>query len=158
QGRVPEFQWKVATAGEPGGDFERVESLPKGGGGDDQAQAIQKLDPGSTMIPGVGLMGAGVDGHKGGGGAKTGGGVDPARDNKGDQTKPEVPVDQLRPGDLIFIDHTGDGRWDHTVNVVKAEKDAQGHVRKLVLAVGSFDDMKDADGSTAPRGGFEINN
>ena len=59
---------------------------------------------------------------------------------------------QLNPGDVLFIDHTGDGQVDHMANVVKVERDAAGKVTRLVLATGSFDDMKDADGATAPRG------
>jgi len=155
---VPPLQWKASTAEKPAGYFERFSELPHVRDGYGQAQAIQKLDPDATMIPGVDLTTPEIDANMVGRAAKTVVAWDPAHDNKGDKTKPEVPVDQLRPGDLIFIDHTGDGRWDHTVNVVKVEKDAQGHARKVVLAVGSFDDMKDADGSTAPRGGFEINN
>jgi hypothetical protein len=158
QGSVKPLEWRAATAGKPIGYFQRFETLPQVRPGYDQAQAIQKLDPDASMIPGVDLMTPEIDANMVGRAAKTVVPWDPARDNMGDQTKPEVPVDQLRPGDLIFLDHTGDGRWDHAVNVVKAEKDAQGHVRKLVLAVGSFDDMKDANGATAPRGGFEINN
>jgi len=155
---VPPLEWKAATAGKPVGYFQRFSELPHARGGYEQAQAIQKLDPEASMIPGVDLMTPEINANMVGQAAKTAVAWDPANDNKGDRAKPEVPVDQLRAGDLIFIDHTGDGRWDHTVNVVKVEKDEQGHARKLVLAVGSFDDMKDADGSTAPRGGFEINN
>jgi hypothetical protein len=59
---------------------------------------------------------------------------------------------------MIFIDHTGDGRHDHTVNVIGVERDAAGRARKLKLAVGSFDDMKDADSATPPRGLYEVNN
>ncbi|HVE83202.1 MAG TPA: peptidoglycan-binding protein [Myxococcales bacterium] len=158
EGRVPPLQWKAATAQKTLGYFSRVDALPHVRDGYAQARAIQKLDPDASLIPGVDLLAPEIDANMVGRAAKTVVPWDPARDNKGDRSRPEVPVDQLRPGDLIFIDHTGDGRWDHTINVVKAERDADGHVRKLVLAVGSFDDMKDSDGSTAPRGGFEINN
>jgi hypothetical protein len=81
-----------------------------------------------------------------------------ARDNAGDQLKPELPLEKLNPGDLIVIDHTGDGRNDHMANVVKIERDAAGKVTSMVLATGSFDDMKDADGSTAPNSLGEVNN
>jgi hypothetical protein len=71
---------------------------------------------------------------------------------------PEVAVSQLTPGDVIFIDHTGDGRVDHMANVIGVERDAAGRVTSLKLATGSYDDMKDADGSTAPRSLGEVNN
>ena len=76
----------------------------------------------------------------------------PSRDNRGDSRVPEVPVDKLQAGNLIFIDHTGDGRYDHTVNVIRVEKDAAGRSRKLVLAVGSYDDVRDNSSATSVEG------
>ena len=71
---------------------------------------------------------------------------------------PELPVNQLKAGDLIVIDHTGDGRFDHMANVVKVDRDAAGKVQRLVIASGSYDDMKDANGATTPNGLGEVNN
>ena len=63
---------------------------------------------------------------------------------------PEVDINQLKSGDLIFLDHAGDGKWDHTVNVINVEKDVKGKVQTITLAVGSYDDMRDTDPETKP--------
>lgn len=76
----------------------------------------------------------------------------PSYDNRGDSSKPELPVNQLAAGNLIFIDHSGDGRFDHTVTVIKVDKDGAGRTRKLVLAVGSYDDVRDASSATSVEG------
>ncbi|HMT92923.1 peptidoglycan-binding domain-containing protein [uncultured Thiothrix sp.] len=73
-------------------------------------------------------------------------------DNRGDSSKPELPVDQLAAGNIIFIDHSGDGKFDHTVTVVKVEKDTAGHTRKIVMAVGSYDDVRDTSSATSVEG------
>lgn len=157
-GGLPAGTWKAATAERPAGFFGRFDSLPKVRPGYDAAQAIQRLDPKQSMLQGVNVRYAGVDANGVSRAAKAIAGWDPARENAGDQTHPEIPVELLQPGDLVFIDHTGDGRYDHTVNVVGVERGADGKVRRLVLGVGSFDDMKDADGATAPAGLGEVNN
>ena len=76
---------------------------------------------------------------------------DRSYENWGDTSKPEVPVNQLEPGHMIFIDHTGNGSYDHTVNVVRVEKDSNSRVRRLTLAMGSYDDMKDNSSATIVR-------
>ena len=63
---------------------------------------------------------------------------------------PEVDINQLKGGDLVFIDHTGDGKWDHTVNVIDVEKDEAGKVKTVTMGVGSFDDMRDTNPDTKP--------
>lgn len=42
--------------------------------------------------------------------------------------------------------------------MVEVERDASGKVAKMVLAVGSFDDMQDADATTPPLGLATVNN
>lgn len=73
-------------------------------------------------------------------------------DNRGDRSKPELPVNQLAAGHLIFIDHSGDGKFDHTVTVVKVDKDSAGRTRKIIMAVGSYDDVRDASSATSVEG------
>jgi peptidoglycan hydrolase-like protein with peptidoglycan-binding domain len=158
EGRIPPGQWTAATAARPLGFFDRFSKLPKVRPGYSAAQEIQKLDPKQSMIFGVNLRRAGVDANAVARAARTVTPWDPARNNGGDETRAEVPLQDMKPGDIVFIDHTGDGKFDHTVNVVGVERDGGGRVTRLKLAVGSFDDMKDADGATAPRGLHEVNN
>ncbi|MGV6809439.1 MAG: peptidoglycan-binding domain-containing protein [bacterium] len=68
--------------------------------------------------------------------------------NHGNLRKAEIPINQLQVGQIIFMDHTGDGRYDHTVNIIHITRDANQQVRQLVLAVGSFDDVRDSLAST----------
>ena len=157
QGRIPASTWTAFTADRPRGAFSRFSTLPTVRPGYEAAQAIQRLDPKQSMLYGVNLRYAGADADVVARAATTVAAWDPARDNHGDQTRPEVPLAQAQPGDIVFIDHTGDGKWDHTVNVVGVTRDAAGAVRQVKLAVGSFDDMKDADGATAPKGLDEVN-
>lgn len=154
---LPEKPWSVSTAANPNGYFSRFESLATVRPGYENAQAIQRLDPKASMLAGVGLRYAGVDANMASRAVKVTLPWSAGRDNGGDQLKPELPVAQLNAGDVIFIDHTGDGRVDHMANVIRVDRDAQGTVTQLVLATGSYDDMKDADGSTAPNGLGEVN-
>jgi hypothetical protein len=158
EGRVAKGTWTAATASRTGGFMSRFSQLAQVRPGYAAAQKIQELDSKHSMVQGVNLRYAGVDADAAARAATTVAAWDPRLDNRGDQTRPEVPTKDLRPGDVIFIDHTGDGKWDHTVNVVGVERDAAGVPKKLTLAVGSFDDMKDADGKTAPNGLGEVNN
>lgn len=82
----------------------------------------------------------------------------PPIDNKGDDKVAEVPIQELRPGDLIFMDHQSDGKYDHVVNVVGVTRREDGTVSQLVIATGAFHDMKDDLGSTTPRGWMDVNN
>ena len=155
---LPEASWEAGTAANPKGYFSRFENLRTVRPGYENAQAIQKLDPAASMIGGVNLRYGGVDANMASRAVKVTAPWNPAADNGGDQTIPEVPVQTMKPGDVIFIDHTGDGRVDHMANVVSMQRDAAGKVTSMVLATGSFDDMKDANGATAPNGLHEVNN
>ena len=59
---------------------------------------------------------------------------------------------------MIFMDHQGDGSFDHAITVVRVERTSDHKVQEVVLAVGSFDDIKDADPETKPEGPPTINN
>jgi len=126
--------------------------------GYENAQVIQRLDPRAGLLAGTNVHYGGVDANMISRAVKVTIPWSAARDNAGDSKTPELPVGQLNPGDMIFMDHTGDGRVDHLANVVKVQRDAAGKVTQLVLATGSFDDMKDADGATAPNSLGEVNN
>lgn len=156
---IPESTWIVATTKRPHGAFERTEGLPQLRQGYEAVSRIEKLDPNHSMLRGPNFYYPGIYAH----------GVylattpvpdqGPPIDNLGDSSIPEIPVDILRSGDIIFIDHSDEGRrYDHTINVIQVERNADGRVIELVLAVASFDDIKDADSSTPPRGLDEVNN
>lgn len=156
---LPAATWTAATAANTRGFFSRFETLTGGvRPGYDNAQAIQRLDPKASMMAGVNVRYGGVDANMASRAVKVTIPWTASRDNAGDQKMPELPVAQLNPGDVIFIDHTGDGKVDHMANVMKVQRDAEGKVTSLVLATGSFDDMKDADGATAPTSLGEVNN
>jgi hypothetical protein len=155
---LPNTSWVGATSADPKGFFSRFETLSQVRPGYDHAQTLQRLDPTASQLAGLNVRFAGVDANMASRSIKLSSPWDVARDNAGDQLKPELPLEKLNPGDLIVIDHTGDGRNDHMANVVKIERDAAGKVTSMVLATGSFDDMKDADGSTAPNSLGEVNN
>lgn len=150
--------WVAATASSPQGFFSRFENLATVRPGYDKAQALQRLDPSASMLAGVNLRFGGTDANMAARAVKQLNPWNVSRDNAGDQLKPELPVEGMNPGDLIVIDHTGDGRYDHMANVVKVDRDASGKVTSMVIATGSYDDMKDADGSTAPNSLGEVNN
>ena len=156
-GQIPAGSWQVATAPSGGGFFQRFEKLPQVRAGYERAQAIQRLDPKASMLMGTNLRYAGTNADAASRGVKVTIPWQAARDNAGDQSRPELPIAQLKPGDVVFIDHTGDGKVDHMFNVVRLDRDAQGIVKRAVLATGSFDDMKDALGTTAPQGLDEVN-
>lgn len=155
---LPDVPWDVGTAASPHGYFSRFEKLRTVRPGYENAQAIQRLDPQASMIAGVNARYPNVDANMASRAVKVTAPWDLTHDNHGDQTIPEVPVQSMKPGDVIFIDHTGDGRVDHMANVVSVNRDAAGQVTSMVLATGSYDDMKDANGATAPNGLGEVNN
>ncbi|MBL8917092.1 MAG: peptidoglycan-binding protein [Archangium sp.] len=155
---LPAKDWVAATADNTRGFFSRFETLAKVRPGYENAQTLQRLDPKASMLSGVNVRYGGVDANMAARAVKVTAPWTASRDNAGDQRVPELPVQNMLPGDVIFIDHTGDGRNDHMANVVKLERDAAGKVTSMVLATGSFDDMKDADGSTAPNSLGEVNN
>jgi len=149
-GAVPRGTWSTFTADRPSGAMSRFSALPQVRPGYAAPQLVQKLDPKHSMIYGVNVRYAGPNANMVGNAATTVAAWDPRLENRGDRTKPEVPLDQARPGDMVYIDHTGDGTWDHAVNIVGVKRDAAGKVAQVTMAVGSFDDMKDADSATAP--------
>jgi peptidoglycan hydrolase-like protein with peptidoglycan-binding domain len=155
---LPQKEWLASTAADPKGYFSRFERLSTIRPGYENAQAIQRLDPSASMLAGTNVRYAGVDANMASRAVKVSVPWSNTRDNGGDPSKPELPVGQLTPGDVIFMDHTGDGRVDHMANVISMERDAQGRVTSMVLATGSFDDMKDANGATAPGSLGEVNN
>ena len=155
---LPASTWVAASPSNPKDFFSRFETLPAVRPGYENAQVIQRLDPKASMLAGINVRYGGVDANMASRAVKVTIPWSAERDNAGDSKTPELPVGELNPGDVIFIDHTGDGRVDHMANVVKVQRDAEGRVTQLVLATGSFDDMKDADGSTAPGSLGEVNN
>lgn len=158
EGRLRDATWTAVTGRRPGNFFSRFEHLPATRPGYAAAKEIQRLDPTHSMVQGVNVRRAGVDAHGVARAATVVAAWDPARDNRGDRRALEVPLESLAPGHMIFIDHAGDGRWDHTVNVVSVARDAGGRPRGLTLAVGSFDHMVDADTETVPTTMREVNN
>ena len=155
---LPAQSWLAATPRATQGFFSRFETLRTVRPGYENAQGLQRLDPQASMLSGTNLRYPGVDADLASRAVNVTSPWNPARDNHGDQTVPEVPVQALQPGDVMFIDHTGDGRVDHMFNVVGVQRDAGGKVTQVVIATGSFDDMKDANGATAPNGLGEVNN
>jgi peptidoglycan hydrolase-like protein with peptidoglycan-binding domain len=155
---LPAKEWIAGTAADPKGYFSRFEQLSTVRPGYENAQTIQRLDPSASMMTGTNVRYAGVDANMASRAVKVTVPWTNTRDNGGDPSKPELPVGQMKPGDVIFMDHTGDGRVDHMANVISMERDASGAVTSMVLATGSFDDMKDANGSTAPNSLGEVNN
>lgn len=117
---------------------------------------IQALDPDHSMLYGVNAKYPRTSAHQVARAATQVTAWKASMDNKRDRTKPEIPLDVLQPGQMIFIDHTGNGRYDHTVNVVKVERDA-GRVRQLVLAVGSYDDVRDSLAATVVNSLGQVN-
>lgn len=154
---VPDPHWTSMTDSAPNGFFKRFENLKNVRPGYEAGVAIQKLDPKASMLAGVNVRPGNYMANQVGRAATPVQAWDKSMDNKGDESKPEIPLQKMQPGDMIFIDH-GAGVWGHAVNVVSVERGPDGKVTKAVIATGSFDDMKDQNGSTDPRGGFEINN
>lgn len=153
---LAKLDWTAITAKRPGGYF----SSPKGRAprpGYEAATRVAEVDPAFSMIFGVNLA---VDAHTCASVARHATVVvdwSAGRDNRGDRTRAELPVAELTPGRLIFMDHQGDGQFDHAITVVANEPSGGGARRTVVLAVGSFDDVKDADSATKPGGRHDVN-
>ncbi|MGV3619748.1 MAG: peptidoglycan-binding domain-containing protein [Archangium sp.] len=156
---LPAKEWSASTgSNNAAGYFSRFESLRTVRPGYENAQVLQRLDPNASMQAGTNLRYAGVDANMASRALRVSSPYVATADNAGDTSKPEIPVQNLTPGDVIFMDHTGDGRVDHMANVIKVERDEAGKVTRLVVATGSYDDMKDASGATAPNHLGEVNN
>jgi hypothetical protein len=61
-----------------------------------------------------------------------------------------INQDLLQPGDVIVQQHRrpNDTKWDHAITVLQVEKDELGRTKRLTMAIGSFDDLKDDDAAT----------
>ena len=155
---APEKRWIVATADKTQGLFSRADRLKQQSGvemarsGYQAIRNVQALDAQHTMLYGVNVHYPELSANQVARSCTRLFDWDPSRDNRGDSSKPEVPVNQLAAGNIIFIDHTGDGSFDHTVTVISVEKDANQRTRKLVLAVGSYDDVRDNSSATSVEG------
>ncbi|HPE60325.1 MAG TPA: peptidoglycan-binding domain-containing protein [Thiolinea sp.] len=153
-----EKAWIVATPDRPQGLFTRADRLARTSPsrvrrpGYQAVLNIQALDPAHSMLYGVNVHYPEISADRVAKSTTRLFDWDPLRDNRGDSRRPEVPVDQLEPGNVIFIDHSGDGSFDHTVTVITVEKDTAGHTRRLVLAVGSYDDVRDTSSATSVEG------
>ena len=153
---APERNWVVATADKTRGLFSRADALLRtegarvGRAGYQAVKNVEALDPQHSMLYGVALHYPEVSAHMVARSCTRLFDWNPALSNRGDSSKPEVPVNQLQPGHLIFIDHTGNGSFDHTVNIIHVERDSANRTRKLVMAVGSFDDVRDTSADTEP--------
>lgn len=118
---------------------------------------IQALDPDHSMLYGVNVKYPRTSAHQVAMAAIEVAAWHPSQENNGDRTKPEIPIEKLEPGYMIFMDHTGNGRYDHTVNVVKVSRNEAGKVQQLVLAVGSYDDVRDSLAATVVNSLGQIN-
>ena len=144
----PEKDWIIATADKTTGLFSHMDKLRVGRYDYPAMKKVQTLDSEHSMIYGVNVHYPEIRTDRVAKATKRLFNWDRAYENWGDTTKPEVPVNQLEPGHMIFIDHTGNGSYDHTVNVIRVEKDSNNRARRLTLAMGSYDDMKDNSSAT----------
>ncbi len=153
-GSIGKRKWTVATRSDPKGLFRRIAELffsrrvRVNRPGYAALKKIQKLDPEHAMIYGINLRYPRTSAHQVSRAATVISAWKKAYSNDGDLSKPEIPLNELKPGYLIFIDHTGNGSYDHTVNVIKIKKDNANRVRQLTLAVGSYDDVRDSLAAT----------
>lgn len=154
EGSFKERSWVIQTAVQPRGLFSRVAKFVQ----DWRVQVdrpnyaslkkVQALDSAHSVIYGVNLKYPKTSAKQV---AKAATVLYPwmsSQSNRGDLSKPEVPIDKLKAGNMIFIDHTGNASFDHTVNVIKVIKDNDNNVRQLILAVGSYDDVRDSSSAT----------
>jgi hypothetical protein len=153
-GSFKKRRWVIQTAVQPRGLFSRVSKLLQDRhlqvqrSGYETVKKIQALDPMHSMIYGVNVKYPKTSAKQV---AKACSVLYPwmsSQSNRGNALKAEVPIHRLQAGNLIFIDHTGNGSYDHTVNVVKVNRDGDNNVRQLILAVGSYDDVRDSNADT----------
>ncbi|WP_245929761.1 peptidoglycan-binding protein [Leucothrix pacifica] len=143
-----EKTWIVATADKTTGLFSHLDKLRVGRYDYPAMKKVQNLDKNHSMIYGVNVHYPEISTDRVAKSTRRIFDWEPAYENYGDTSKPEVPVNQLAPGDMIFIDHTGNGSYDHTVNVIKVTRDSNNRVRQLTLGMGSYDDMRDNSSAT----------
>lgn len=150
--------WIIATSDKTQGLFSRADKLYRDEGlrvsrpGYGAVLNVQALDSQQSMIYGVNVHYPRLSADQVAKSTTRLFDWSPSYENRGDMSKPEVPVNQLAAGNIIFIDHTGDGKFDHTVTVVKVDKDSAGRARKIVMAVGSYDDVRDVSSATSVEG------
>ena len=146
--------WSISTPKRTKGLFSRADKLLKkegirvGRSGYKAVKNIEKLDPEHSMIYGVNVKypktaakqvaRAATDIEK----------WSTSRSNHGNLKQPEISINKLQAGHLIFIDHTGDESFDHTITVVRVKRDNNQQVRQIVMAVGSYDDVRDTSSAT----------
>lgn len=153
-----EKRWIIATSDKTQGLFSRADKLLSSEGlrvsrpGYGAILNVQALDSQHSMLYGVNVHYPEISADRVAKSCTRLFDWNTSYDNRGDSTKPELPVNQLSAGYVIFIDHTGDGKFDHTVTVVDVEKDSAGRTRKIVMAVGSYDDVRDASSETSVEG------
>lgn len=164
-GRAPEKNWIVATNDKTYGLFTRADDLARtssttvGRPSYNVAMDIEVLDPQHSMLYGVNVHYPEISADHVAKATTRLFDWNPTYDNRGDSSRPEIPVNELQAGHIIFIDHTGDGSFDHTVTVIKVERDEANRARQLTLAVGSYDDVRDYSAATSVEGvGFAIVN
>ena len=144
-----EKKWIVATADKTTGLFSHMDKLNVGRYDYPAMKKVQNLDRSHSMIYGVNVHYPEISTDRVAKSTRRVFDWDPAYENYGDTTKPEVPVNQLAPGYMIFIDHTGNGSYDHTVNIIKVSRDTNNRVKQLTLGMGSYDDMRDNSSATS---------
>ncbi|HPY41440.1 MAG TPA: peptidoglycan-binding protein, partial [Thiolinea sp.] len=153
-----EKKWIIATSDKTQGLFSRADKLLSSTGvrvqrpGYEAILKVQSLDSQHSMLYGVNVHYPQLSADQVAKSCTRLFDWNSSYDNRGDSSKPEVPVNQLAAGNIIFIDHTGDGKFDHTVTVIKVDKDSAGRARKVVMAVGSYDDVRDASSATSVEG------
>ena len=147
-------QWSVSTPDKTKGLFSRADDLYAkegtrvGRSGYKAVKNIEKLDPDHSMIYGVNVKYPRTSADQVSKAATVVGDWSTSRSNHGNHKKPEISINKLKPGYLIFINHTGDRSYDHTITVVKVKKDSNQRVRQVVMAVGSYDDVRDSSSAT----------
>lgn len=153
-----EKKWIIATSDKTQGLFSRADKLLKDEGlrvsrpGYGVILNVQALDSQHSMLYGVNVHYPQISADQVAKSCTRLFDWNSSYDNRGDSSKPELPVNQLAAGHVIFIDHSGDGKFDHTVTVVNVDKDSAGRTRKIVMAVGSYDDVRDASSATSVEG------
>lgn len=154
QGSIAKRRWMIATRNDPKGLFRRVAELflktriRVNRPGYEALKNIQKIDPEHAMIYGVNAKYPRVSANQVSRAATVISPWKSSQDNNGNLKKVEIPLHNLKAGHIIFIDHTGNDSYDHTVTVVKVKKDNANRVRQLILSVGSYDDVRDSLAST----------
>lgn len=154
KGSLPNRRWDIATRSKTLGLFSRVAELLLRHHIEVQRRGyfvvkkIQTLDPNHSMIYGVNVKYPRVSAHQVSRAATTIHPWNTNLSNKGNHKKVEIPLHDLQAGHIVFIDHRGDDHYDHTVNIIKVKRDENNAVRKLTLAVGSYDDVRDSLAST----------